>query len=331
MNVSLLIDAVVRQTMILVAQLSTTAGVRAPLEHVANRVFLDLVTELEHQGVGRKVIADMFGLALRSYQQKVQRLTESATERGASIWEAVYDFVQREERVTRARVLQRFARDDGAIVRSILSDLVSSGLVYKTGRGDATVYRIASAEDLKHAFDEKDKAAEAALIWLTVYREGPLDRRALAERLRIDDVVLDDALTRLVSEGRVQRSDATPSVFSAESVLLPLGDPAGWEAAFVDHYRAMVGALCAKLASMGAAPGEDAARIGGSTFSFDVWPGHPQAARVLSVLERFRTEIGALWDEVHGHNVTAERPEEYRKVTFYFGQNVRIEGPEQES
>jgi hypothetical protein len=43
MNVNLLIDAIVRQTMILVAQLATTAGVRAPLAHVTNQVFISLV------------------------------------------------------------------------------------------------------------------------------------------------------------------------------------------------------------------------------------------------------------------------------------------------
>src|SRR5262245_31647079 len=143
MNVSPLIDAVVRQTTILIAQLSTTSGLRAPLAHVANQIFLDLVAELERQGVGRKVIADMFGLALRSYQQKVQRLNESATDRGKSLWEAVFRFIHEGGTVSRVRILSRFAHDDSATLRGILNDLVSSGLVYRTGRGDATIYRVA--------------------------------------------------------------------------------------------------------------------------------------------------------------------------------------------
>jgi predicted acetyltransferase len=56
---------------------------------------LSLVRELERQGIGQKVIADMFGLALRSYQQKVQRLSESATDRGLTLWEAVHAHIQR--------------------------------------------------------------------------------------------------------------------------------------------------------------------------------------------------------------------------------------------
>ena len=62
MNVSVVIDAVIRQTTVLIAQLATTGGIRSPLSRLANQVFLNLVGELESQGVGRKVIADMFGL-----------------------------------------------------------------------------------------------------------------------------------------------------------------------------------------------------------------------------------------------------------------------------
>jgi hypothetical protein len=76
-----LIDAIVQQTTLLIAQLSTAAGIRAPLARLADQVFLELSRELEAQGVTRKVAADMFGLALRSYQKKIHRLSESATQR----------------------------------------------------------------------------------------------------------------------------------------------------------------------------------------------------------------------------------------------------------
>ena len=93
MHTRLLIDAIVRQTTVLLAQLSTASGTRAPLAHVAGEVFLSLAREIEAQGVGRKVAADMFGLALRTYQKKVQRLAESATEVESTLWEAVLDFI----------------------------------------------------------------------------------------------------------------------------------------------------------------------------------------------------------------------------------------------
>ena len=58
MNIQVLIDAIVRQTTILIAQLATSAGARAPLAHIANQVFLELVAELKAQGLGNKVIPD---------------------------------------------------------------------------------------------------------------------------------------------------------------------------------------------------------------------------------------------------------------------------------
>src|SRR6478672_787367 len=151
MNAQILIDAVVRQTMVLIAQLSTADGARSPLSHVADEVFIALVRELEHQGVGKKVIADMFGLALRSYQQKVQRLSESATDRGHSLWSAVFDHLRERGVASKADVLRRFVRDDETSVRGILTDLVESGLAYQSGRGDAALYRVTDAEDWTRA------------------------------------------------------------------------------------------------------------------------------------------------------------------------------------
>jgi len=126
MNVNLLIDAITRQTMVLVAQLATMHGARAQLATVANQVFLDLVNELKHQGLGRKVIADMFGLSLRTYHDKVQRLSESATDRGRSLWEAVLGYLEEHEVASRADVLQRFCRDDEASVRGVLGRVTAS-------------------------------------------------------------------------------------------------------------------------------------------------------------------------------------------------------------
>lgn len=47
MDTKLLIDAIVRQTTVLIAQLSTAAGIRAPLAHVADQVFVALAQEIE--------------------------------------------------------------------------------------------------------------------------------------------------------------------------------------------------------------------------------------------------------------------------------------------
>ena len=101
MDTQVLVDSVMRQATVLIAQLSSAAGVRAPLAHLADEVFLSLSQELERQGVSRKVVADMFGLALRGYQRRVQRLRESATERGTTLWRALLEHLQEHGPVTR--------------------------------------------------------------------------------------------------------------------------------------------------------------------------------------------------------------------------------------
>ena len=90
MSGTLLIDSIVRQTTVLIASLATAAGSRHSLAHVANQVLANLVAELKAQGVGNKVIADMFGMALRTYHRRVRAVGESQTEHGRSIWEAVF-------------------------------------------------------------------------------------------------------------------------------------------------------------------------------------------------------------------------------------------------
>ena len=332
MDVQLLIDAIVRQTMVLIAQLSTTAGARSPLTHVADRVFLDLVAELERQRVGKKVIADMFGLALRSYQQKVQRLSESATDRGITLWAAVNEFVAEQGVVSKPQVLLRFRNDDQTSVRGILNDLVASGLVYRTGRGDATVYRHAAPEDLDQVAGLDATEARASLAWVYVYRHGPISRAALAQELRTDESEVAPIIERLLADGRihVQREAGEPR-FRADECIIPLGSRAGWEAAVVDHYRALVRALIAKLQA-GARGSSARDEIGGSTFTFDLWPGHPGEAQTRGLLAKVRSEVAAVWDDVDAHNAQTPAPEDGAyTVTFYCGQYLESDPLEEDS
>src|SRR6185436_13282706 len=168
MKSGLLIDAIVRQTTVLLAQISTAAGIRAPLAHVADEVFVSLAREIEAQGVGRKVAADMFGLALRTYQKKVQRLTESATQREQTLWEAILDFVSARTNVTREQVVERFRRDGEREVIGVLSDLVGTGLIHASGRGGTAVYgRTTDAERRLHA-EAAERESLDALAWATI-------------------------------------------------------------------------------------------------------------------------------------------------------------------
>jgi hypothetical protein len=322
MNAQVLIDAVVRQTMVLIAQLSTADGARSPLSHVADEVFVALVRELESQGVGKKVIADMFGLALRSYQQKVQRLSESVTRRGVTLWSAIHSFLAERESATRTEVLRHFSHDEELKVRSILSDLVESGLVCRSGRGQETRYRVASAEELEQLGTSTASDADAttaALVWVHVYQRSPLALSELAELLPLPEAALDTAVQRLVKEERVrleQRADGT--YCTTDQCLIPVGEAAGWEAAVIDHHRAVLSALAAKVVS-GKHVSAAADEVGGTTCSFDLWPGHPREREVRRMLAALREQVVPLWNEVAAYN-REHRPAHTYKVTVYCGQ-----------
>lgn len=323
MDVPLLVDSIVRQTMVLIAQLSTTAGYRTPLSHVADRVFLDLVAELERQRLGKKVIADMFGLALRSYQQKVQRLSESATERGHTLWSAVFAFLRERGATTKMDVLQRFAQDDETSVRGILTDLVESGLVYHSGKGDQSLYRVTDDADWSTSVARDEGRALVAM--LSIYREGPVTREILAERLRVDPSSVEFILSPLVSDGRVVvRDDGCGPTYAASSCAIPLGVASGFEAGIIDHFRAVSSALAAKLRS-GALSSAKNDAVGGSTLTFEVQGGHPLEQEVLGTLSRMRQDLIKLWDRVAAENERHPLSDTAYRVTAYVGQYVERE------
>ncbi len=320
MNTKLLIDSIVQQTTVLIAQLSTAAGVRAPLAHVADQVFYHLAREIEAQGVGRKVVADMFGLAIRTYQKKVQRLAESETEAGETLWHAVLAFLQQGS-VTRHRLLERFARDPEREVLAVLSDLVASGFVYSTGRGPATRYGTTSEADRAAMADADELDSLSQVMWLEVQRTEPVERTQLVDRFARYEELTTRALDLLLADGRVIDRDG---VLNARNFVIPLGAEQGWEAAVLDHYQTMARAIAAKLAATN--PKTAAAdQVGGSTLHFSVYPGHPHETRVLGLLRNVREQLLPLWNEVSEYNQRHSVPQSARKVAFYFGQYVAEE------
>lgn len=324
MNVKVLIDNIVRQTTVLIAQLATATGTRAPLAHIANEVFLNLVHELESHGVTRKVAADMFGMALRSYQQKVRRLEESETERDRSLWEAVFDFICDHGPVTRAQVSQQFARDDDRLLASVLHDQVESGLICVSGRGPSALYRLSSPDEVQQALEQDPTAVLEALVWIATYRYGPIDATELAERLGLAEDDVASALDGLAGDGRLDVTELDGvRRYRCLTCVLPVGSPIGWEAALFDHYTALVQAMAVKL-EQGVTRTFPADVLGGSTYSFEVWSGHPFEERVLALLRDQRAAVSRLREEVERYNQAHGIPEDgYTEVVFYFGQSVR--------
>ncbi len=327
MNPQALIDAIVRQTTVLIARLSTAEGVRSPLAHVANEVFVGLVRELENQGLGKKVIADMFGLALRSYRQKVQRLEESATTRGVTLWTAVHSFLAAREFATRAELLARFKHDEESAVRGILNDLVESGLVMLSGRGDDARYRIATEDELRDlgaAAQARPQESNAALVWLHAYRESPIQKDRLAQLVALSTNEFEAAVRTLVDDGRIRLETRKDGVYCAtEHCLIPVGEAAGWEAAVIDHHRTVLNAIGAKITS-GNRSSAKSDEVGGTTLTFDLWPGHPLEQDVRRLLATTRGSVIPLWDQVTEYNQHHSGTGTYQ-VHFYCGQYVLTE------
>jgi hypothetical protein len=324
MNVQHLVDAIVRQTTVLIAQLATTGGIRAPVAHLADRIFLDLARELDAQGVSRKVSADMFGMALRAYLRKIQRLSESSTEQGRTLWEAIYEFIRARDVVTRAQVLSQFHRDEEDIVRGVLHDLCESGLVFQAGSGPHAALRTASDDEL----DKMGRLWEAGvdeLVWAFVYRYGPLTSDEILRMEAFPAPALEGAVQRLLSDGRLTEDDG--KVLRTNRLLVPLGAEIGWEAAVFDHYHALVTTICRKLSGTRRSAPDDC--VGGSTYTFQVWPGHPMEGEVRGALARFRAEHSALRGRVRAVNDALESvPASAYEVVVYGGQHVLVDEEE---
>jgi hypothetical protein len=87
--------------------------------------------------------------------------------------------------------------------------------------------------------------------------------------------------------------------------------------AVFDHFQAVVKAVVARLRSDG--PGRS---TGGSTYSFEIWPGHPFEQEVIGLLDELRQRTGELKKKVSAFNGENDRPSRVTEVTFYGGQSV---------
>jgi hypothetical protein len=318
MTVQLLIDSIVRQITVLIAQLATSGGIRAPVAHIANQVFVELANELHAQGVSRKVSADMFGMALSAYIRKLRRLSEGQTEAGKSLWQAVLEFIRTQDLVTRKRVAERFARDDELQVTAILRDLTESGLVFCSGSGPMAMYRAASSADLKKLSQLSVDSGLDELVLAIAYRLGPCTADDLQEALGRPVGNLTEVLDRLVNTGQMKRDEQAR--YCANALILPIGSAVGWEAAVFDHIQAMVQTICQRVRADQSPNLRDV--VGGSTYTCEVWPGHPLEEQVKAQLEALRKQCHELRKQVTEYNVQNGVARKHEQVVTYVGQCV---------
>jgi len=203
----------------------------------------------------------------------------------------------------------------------VLQDLADSGLVFRAGRGPGSTYRAATDADLEHARSSgRDSEGTDTLVWALVYRLGPIDRGRLGSQVALAAHELDASLSRLVAAGKINTTHADGVAnYRAHGFVVPLGEARGWEASVFDHFQAMVTTIGQRLSQDGGAPAR-ADRVGGSTYTFEVWPGHPLEGEVLGELGRMRAHLGNLRRRVLEHNQNRTVPKERSRVVVYGGQ-----------
>jgi len=129
----------------------------------------------------------------------------------------------------------------------------------------------------------------------------------------------------LVSAGLVEkRTLGQRTLYESLRFDVPVGQSEGWEAAVLDHFQAVVRAICVKL-RLGASRSTLGEAVGGSTYTFDVWRGHPLEHEARSTLTRLREQIAGLRERIDRYNATHPQPPESsdREVTVYVGQFVK--------
>lgn len=322
MHYKLLIDGIVRQTTVLLAQISTASGIRAPLARVADQVFLNLTQEIEAQGITKAVVADMFGIALRTYQKKIRRMEQSATDADRTLWEAVYAFVGEGTR-TRQRVFQRFHQDGEREVAAVLSDLVASGLVFVTGAGDNVAYGANTEHTRAFVQSAGNVDALANVVWSQLFQTQTATKAELLALLGVEPALLASAIQELIDTGRVV--DHGERLSARNVVIVPGGT--GKEAAMLDHFRAVAKVLAAK-----AKLGPVDVSTGGATFVFSVFEGHPYAERVRALFAEHSSSVRELWKQVSDYNRSIDlQREDADQISFYLGQVNELRDSEDSS
>jgi hypothetical protein len=159
-----------------------------------------------------------------------------------------------------------------------------------------------------------------------MYREGPLTAVEVAGKAQAELSGIEATLERLVEGGLIQRVEHEGVFrYRASALAIPLGAPVGWEAAVFDHFKALVTTVLSRLSEDRTTLDDP---VGGSTYTIEVWPGHPLAEEVYGTLGRFRSLLGDLRARAAKLNGPGEVPDQHTRVVIYVGQCLINEGTE---
>ena len=293
---------------VLVARLAVSKTHRAPLRNVGDLFFLGMADELQRQGVGRKVAADLLGMSLRAYQKRLQRVSVGARTTTPTLHQEVAAFLKGRGAISREEIATRFSRNDERVLASVLRDMVELGVMEMTTRGGAYRYRLVAPD-------------EPAGEGLRVESEAAIDVEEMQLWAKLDEgseppVEAHDSTLRALKERGLVEGE-TP-----QRLEIPAGSEGSWEAAVWDHFATVARALAEKASDVP----RTTEQIGGMTLSFDLHAEHPLYHDVVTLLDRTRQTSQALWRRIADGNESAPiAPENRIKVRFYAGQHVSRE------
>ena len=97
----------------------------------------------------------------------------------------------------------------------------------------------------------------------------------------------------------------------------------------LDHFNALVQTVIRKLAVNQRAKRND--ELGGSTYHFELWRGHPFESEVLGELSRFRERMSALRTKLDEYNRAQSGQKPKLRVVAYYGQSAVEDDDEDET
>ena len=313
MDNRILIDSIVCRFAELTASVAMRGGARTPVAHVPDLFFSSLARELGKRGASRKVVADMLGMSHRTLQRRINERAESESFRGQTLWTSVVAYVAEQHGVSRSRILERFSRDDEAVLRSVLQDLVQAGVLVEEVSRRGHAYRRA---DDGNREDDHDHAALYGTLLVTLHHSGPMSHEQVAAHLCVDADTTWTLLTRGVQAGHVElrSSEQDEQLFATRRYTFADSGPASnWRAALLDHVSALTQMVSARLD--GQAGPTDARAV---TFSFEL----NQRSDTFSDAVELFTRLSGAFIELRSRNEDEQRSqtETSHRLTIYLGQ-----------
>lgn len=273
MDVESLVHLVAVQAAGLIGRLATSEGGRAPMATLESTFMRALVSELEQQGLSQRVIADMFGVSVRTYQRSLLRW--GAPEGAGSLWAEVLEFVDRREVCSKEEIFAHFHAEESATVTAMVRDLVKSGRLKTVTRRGQRLLALCDAAPSRSAPPDV-----ALAVFIAAF--GPQTVAELAAQIGHSHEETAALVAEWVDKDILAPvPDTTPTRYRGRPGLdrfvgkdISVG--------VLVHVAAMVSTLKAALALPRDSDVEAHARM--RTWIFDVWDGHPHADDIAAKL-----------------------------------------------